>query len=143
MKVNSESEVAQSCPTLATPWTAAYQAPPSMGFSRQKYWSGVPLPSPKNTIMGSNFILQGVFLTQGLNSRLAIRIILFDDECLKKPESVLKKKRHDQLWSALPGCQLCLCYVASCSGLAWPGAERDRANDTVPGVESTELRAGS
>ena len=35
----------QSCPTLATPWTAAYQAPPSMGFSRQKYWSGAPLPS--------------------------------------------------------------------------------------------------
>ena len=28
------------------PWTAAYQAPPSMGFSRQEYWSGVPLPSP-------------------------------------------------------------------------------------------------
>ena len=46
MKVKSESEVAQSCPTLATPWTAAYQAPPSMGFSRQEYWSGVPLPSP-------------------------------------------------------------------------------------------------
>ena len=32
---------------LATPWTAAYQAPPSMGFSRQEYWSGLPLPSPK------------------------------------------------------------------------------------------------
>ena len=31
---------------LATPWTAAYQAPPSMGFSRQEYQSGVPLPSP-------------------------------------------------------------------------------------------------
>ena len=31
---------------LATPWTAAYQAPPSMRFSRQEYWSGVPLPSP-------------------------------------------------------------------------------------------------
>ena len=30
----------------ATPWTAAYQAPPSMRFSRQEYWSGVPLPSP-------------------------------------------------------------------------------------------------
>ena len=30
---------------LATPWTAAYQAPPPMGFSRQEYWSGVPLPS--------------------------------------------------------------------------------------------------
>ena len=48
MKVKSESEVAQSCPTLATPWTAAYQAPPSMGFSRQKYWSGVPLPLDMN-----------------------------------------------------------------------------------------------
>ena len=32
---------------FATPWTAAYQAPPSMGFSRQEYWSGVPFPSPK------------------------------------------------------------------------------------------------
>ena len=32
---------------LATPWTAAHQAPPSMGFSRQEYWSGVPLPSPQ------------------------------------------------------------------------------------------------
>ena len=30
-----------------TPWTTAYQAPPSMGFSRQEYWSGVPLPSPE------------------------------------------------------------------------------------------------
>ena len=29
-----------------TPWTVAYQAPPSMGFSRQEYWSGVPFPSP-------------------------------------------------------------------------------------------------
>ena len=93
MKVKSESEVAQSCPTLsdpmdcslpgssvhgifqarvlewgviayisdqiradqslshvrllAIPWTAAYQAPLSMGFSRQEYWSGVPLPSPQ------------------------------------------------------------------------------------------------
>ena len=47
MKVKSEREVAQSCPTLHNPRsTAAYQAPPSMGFSRQKYWSGVPLPSP-------------------------------------------------------------------------------------------------
>ena len=34
---------------LATPWTAAYQAPLSMGLSRQEYWSGVPLPSPINT----------------------------------------------------------------------------------------------
>ena len=42
VKVKSLSRV----PLLATPWTAAHQAPPSMGFSRQEYWSGVPLPSP-------------------------------------------------------------------------------------------------
>ena len=40
MKMKSESEVTQWCPTLATPWTAAYQAPLSMGFSRQKYGVG-------------------------------------------------------------------------------------------------------
>ena len=34
----------------ATPWTTAYQAPPSMGFSRQEYWSRVPLPSPNQTL---------------------------------------------------------------------------------------------
>ena len=49
--MKTESEVAQSCPRLlATPWTAAYQAPPSMGFSRQEYWIGVPLPSPDSTL---------------------------------------------------------------------------------------------
>ena len=42
VKVKSLSHVQ----LLVTPWTAAYQAPPSMGFSRQEYWSGVPLPSP-------------------------------------------------------------------------------------------------
>ena len=40
---------------FATPWTAAHQASPSMGFSRQEYWSGLP------------FLLQGIFLTQGSN----------------------------------------------------------------------------
>ena len=50
MKMISESEVTQSCSLLATPWTAAYQAPPSMGFSRQEYWSGVALPSPEYAI---------------------------------------------------------------------------------------------
>ena len=40
---------------FATPWTVAYQAPPSMGFSRQEYWSGLPL------------LLQGIFPTQGSN----------------------------------------------------------------------------
>ena len=42
VKVKSLSRVR----LLATPWTAAYQASPSMGFSRQEYWSGMPSPSP-------------------------------------------------------------------------------------------------
>ena len=78
-----------------TPWSAAYQAPPSMGFPRQEYWSGVPLPSPlvaqscptlcnprncnspassvhgdspgKNTGVGYHALLQGIFPTQGSN----------------------------------------------------------------------------
>ena len=46
VKVKSLSRVQ----LLATLWTAAYQAPPSMGFSRQEYWSGVPLPSPLTSL---------------------------------------------------------------------------------------------
>ena len=46
VKVKSLSRVR----LIETPWTAAYQAPPSMGFSRQEYWSGVPLPSLDTSI---------------------------------------------------------------------------------------------
>ena len=42
MKVKSLSHVR----LFATPWTVVYQAPPSMGFSRQEYWNGLPFPSP-------------------------------------------------------------------------------------------------
>ena len=43
-KVKSLSRVG----LFATPWTVAYQTPPSMGFSRQRYWSGLPFPSPED-----------------------------------------------------------------------------------------------
>ena len=43
MKVKSLSRVR----LFATPWTVTYQAPPSMEFSRQEYWSGLPFPSPE------------------------------------------------------------------------------------------------
>ena len=46
-RLESESKVAQWCPTLCDPWTVAHQAPPSMGFSRHlANWSGLPFPSP-------------------------------------------------------------------------------------------------
>ena len=44
-KSKSESEVTQSCLTLCDPWTVVGQDPPSMGLSRQEYWSGLPFPS--------------------------------------------------------------------------------------------------
>ena len=85
MKVKSLNRVR----LLATPWTVAHQAPPSMGFSRQEYWSGVPgkvaqlcptlwpygLYSPwnslgQNTGVGSLSLLQGIFPTQGSNPSL-------------------------------------------------------------------------
>ena len=50
VKVKSLSRVR----LFVTPWTADYQAPPSMGFSRQEYWSGVPLPSPVCSILKKN-----------------------------------------------------------------------------------------
>ena len=40
--------VAKSCLTLVTPWTVAFRALLSVGFSRQEYWSGLPFPSPGN-----------------------------------------------------------------------------------------------
>ena len=51
-------KVSQLCPTLCDPRTIAHQAPLSMGFSRQEYWSGLPFPSP------------GDLLTQGSSPRL-------------------------------------------------------------------------
>ena len=46
MKVKVKVKSLNRVQLLATPWTAAHQAPPTMGLSRQEYWSGVPLPSP-------------------------------------------------------------------------------------------------
>ena len=48
---NSCCSVAKLCPTLATPWTVAHQAPLSMGFPRQEYWNGLPFPYPGNLLL--------------------------------------------------------------------------------------------
>ena len=57
---------------LATPWTAAHQAPPSMGFSRQEYWSGVPSPSPSEWLRGHNSAVQGFLCPKGWNVNAAM-----------------------------------------------------------------------
>ena len=64
VKVKSLSHVG----LFSTPWTAAYQAPPSIGFSKQEYWSGVPLPSlvSSNSFSISNIIQQFKLSNLGL-----------------------------------------------------------------------------
>ena len=66
VKVKSLSRVR----LLATPWTAAYQAPPSMGFARQEYWSGVPLPSPSNHLYTA--LWEPTSMTEKIHSSLAL-----------------------------------------------------------------------
>ena len=62
VKVKSLSRVWPS----ATPWTAAHRAPPSMGFSRQEYWSGVPSPSSWHLLKSR--VYEGTCLCRGANS---------------------------------------------------------------------------
>ena len=50
MKEKSESEVTQSCPTLSDPMDCSLPGSSVHGFSRQEYWSGVPLPSPLDLV---------------------------------------------------------------------------------------------
>jgi len=56
MKVKRKVKSLSRVRLLATPWTAAYQAPPPMGFSRQEYWNGVPSPSPLLALTTLNLV---------------------------------------------------------------------------------------
>ena len=60
---------------LAPPWTAAHQTPPSMGFSRQEYWSGLPLPSPLEKLVWTKCIFSN-FLSIQHNQFLLISLTL-------------------------------------------------------------------
>ena len=96
---------------LVTPWTAAHQAPPSMGFSRQEYWSGVPLPSPE-------LPLWVVFCRQGVQSFYMHCLTLFFH--IKPGSSYLMlwggEPRHEGncvLVVCIDTC-LCICTISAC-----------------------------
>jgi len=57
---------------FVTPWTAAYQAPLSMGFSRQEYWSGMPLPSP--TVCAIQYISHSIYYTVHITQHILYSI---------------------------------------------------------------------
>ena len=84
MNVESESEVIQSCLTLATPWTAAYQAPPSMGFSRQEYWSAVPLPSLDTIHRRPLFLKKKKKKKERERGKLSLSLLYFNKTLLHK-----------------------------------------------------------
>ena len=97
MKVKSLSCVR----LLAIPWTAAYQAPPSMGFSRQEYWSGVPLPSPDTSIKMS---LPGSSVPGILQARtLEWVAISFSNACMHAKSLQSSPTLCDPMDSSPPG----------------------------------------
>ena len=73
---------------FATPWTAAHQAPPSMGLSRQEYWSGVPLPSPK-----------WVPYKKKSNGQKSVKLSLFFEKInkIEKISARLAKKKREKI----------------------------------------------
>ena len=82
---------------LATPWTAAHQALPSMGFSRQEYWSGVPLPSPK-------WALESI-ITNKVSGGDGIPVELFQilkDDAVKVLHSICQQIWKTQQWPQEP-----------------------------------------
>ena len=78
---------------LATPWTAAYQAPPSMGFSRQEYWSGLPFPSLK---AGKRESKRKRAYYQNREQLYSIRVCSFWKRCGKKTSKLLQAWKQMQ-----------------------------------------------
>ena len=76
MKVKVKGKLLNHVQLLATPWTAAFQAPPSMGFSRQEYWSGVPLLSYTNYLTTLSAPLTILTTTKPSLRMLAVLTIL-------------------------------------------------------------------
>ena len=60
----SKSEVLSHVRLFVTSWTVTYQAPPTMGFSKQEYWSGVPLPSPFQSLVTVNGENSHIFINE-------------------------------------------------------------------------------
>ena len=74
---------------LATPWTEAYQAPESMGFSRREYWSGLPLPSPESQMR---------FQETEINQEpLSFQVSLPSCESTVSPLVSIKRQSHNSL----------------------------------------------
>ena len=93
VKVKSEMKSLSSVQLLATPWTAAYQSPLPMGFSRQEYWSGVPSPSPFPPLFISIKYLDSYSYVLRLSSKFLKNSILHGVDLVPK-EHIICGEKH-------------------------------------------------
>ena len=101
MKVKSLSHVR----LLTTPWTAAHQAPPSMEFSRQEYWSGPPLPSPASGPKNHQMIHMETkvkIIESVERGGKMIDVASSDDMNLSTISMILRNKIMEHVKSAMP-----------------------------------------
>ena len=99
MKVQSERSRSVVSDSLQTPWTAAHQAPRSMGFSRQEFWSGVPLPSPTLPYMGPN-------ISEYLSIMTSICYQSFSDDSNENAEVRTTAPENYKILNCIPGISL-------------------------------------
>ena len=121
---------------VATPWSAAHQAPPSMGFSRQEYWSGVPLPSPPEQPRTSHILCAQHPSSHGYTcSRLPLYLLLsshhdpFSSFTNKQSSFVPQDLSTSYLLFSLPEIfiplSLTLMTLSDLSGLTWNGSSSE------------------
>ena len=72
---------------FVTPWTVADQAPPSMGFSRQEYWSGLPFPSPGDLPEPGIEPRSPAFQAEALTSEPSQKVVFLKKRCLRNTSS--------------------------------------------------------
>ena len=92
---------------LATAWTAAYHAPLPMGFSRQEYWSGVPLPSPEEILVSHNWKVFPPLLFFG---RFCEGLILLILSVIGRMHQRSHLQLDVSLWEVLKWLTLFFCY---------------------------------
>ena len=137
-----ESQVTQSsqCWLFETPWTVAYQAPPSMEFSRQEYRSGLPFPFPEN-LLGLPHCRQALYSLShhGSPDSLVYRTQLPTDERNKhfsfqtRPPEARLQALHTLILSATP--PLCHCLTTPHQvPQGWDTGVRDRSPLCLPSV---------
>ena len=106
MKVKRESEVTQSCLTLSDPMNCSLPGSSVQGFSRQEYWNGLPLPSPKLSLDILKFI----------NSRISAGLKLCSDDCESKRVNTTFTVLFQWLWLLVKKKNVGrLCWPETCS----------------------------